>query len=109
VIVAIVGNAAEHGGAVVVAHRGRMKLATEIALSSGAQVAVFLIPAVVLLSWAINPIALAFRQVEIAAMGGSAILAAALLAGGRGSSWRGAVLVGGYVVAAVVFYKAGGR
>jgi Ca2+:H+ antiporter len=109
VIVAIVGNAAEHGGAIVVAHRGRVKLATEIALSSGAQVAVFLIPAVVILSWAINPLALSFRQVEIAVMGGSALLAAALLAGGKSSSWRGAVLVGGYVVAAFVFFEAGSR
>ena len=109
VIVAIVGNAAEHGGAIVVAKRGRVKLATEIALSSGAQVAVFLIPAVMILSWAINPIALAFRPVEIAAMAGSAILAAALLAHGKASSWRGAVLVAAYVVVAAVFYKAGGR
>jgi Ca2+:H+ antiporter len=109
VIVAIVGNAAEHGGAVVVAHRGRVKLATEIALSSGAQVAVFLIPAVVILSWAIEPLTLAFRQVEIAVMAGAALLAAVLLAGGKSSYWRGAVLVGGYVVAAFVFYKAGGR
>jgi Ca2+:H+ antiporter len=109
VIVAIVGNAAEHGGAVVVARRGRVKLATEIALSSGAQVAVFLIPAVVILSWAIKPLTLAFRQVEIATMGGSAILAAALLSQGKTSSWRGVVLVAGYVVAAVLFYKAGSR
>ena len=109
VIVAIVGNAAEHGGAVIVARRGRVKLATEIALSSSAQVAVFLIPAVALLSWAIKPLSLAFRQVEIAVMGGAALLAALLLARGRSSSWRGAVLVAGYVVAAVVFYKAGGR
>jgi len=109
VIVAIVGNAAEHGGAIVVARRGRVKLATEIALSSGAQVAVFLIPAVVILSWAINPIALSFRQVEIAAMGGSAILVAALLANSKASSWRGAVLVAAYVLAAAVFYVAGAR
>jgi Ca2+:H+ antiporter len=109
VIVAIVGNAAEHGGAIVVAHRGRVKLATEIALSSGAQVAVFLIPAVMILSWAINPIALSFRQVEIAAMGATAILAAALLAQGKASSWRGAVLVAAYVLVAAVFYKAGAR
>ena len=109
VIVAIVGNAAEHGGAIVVARRGRVKLATEIALSSGAQVAVFLIPAVVILSWAINPIALSFRQVEIAVMGGSAILVAALLAHSKASSWRGAVLVAAYVFAAVVFYIAGAR
>ena len=39
VIVAIVGNAAEHGGAVVIAHRGNMRLASEIAISSSAQVA----------------------------------------------------------------------
>jgi Ca2+:H+ antiporter len=109
VIVAIVGNAAEHGGAVVVARRGRVKLATEIALSSSAQVAVFLIPAVTLLSWLIQPLALSFRQVEIGVMAGSALLAAALLAQGRSSSWRGAVLIVAYVGAALIFYKAGGR
>ncbi len=109
VIVAIVGNAAEHGGAVIVAHRGRVKLATEIAVSSSAQVAVFLIPAVAVLSWAINPLSLAFREVEIAVMGGAAILAALVLARGRSSRRRGVVLLAGYVVAALVFYKAGGR
>ena len=57
-IVAIVGNAAEHGGAVIVARRGKIKLAAEIALSSSAQVAVFLIPAVALLSWLIDPLSL---------------------------------------------------
>ena len=55
VIVAIVGNAAEHGGAVVVARRGNIQLAAEIALASSAQVAVFLIPAVALLSLADRP------------------------------------------------------
>ena len=109
VIVAIVGNAAEHGGAVIVARRGRVKLATEIAVSSSAQVAVFLIPAVAVLSWAINPLSLAFREVEIAVMGGAAILAGLMLYRGRSSSWRGWVLIAGYAVAATVFYKAGGR
>src|SRR5262249_11954190 len=55
VIVAIVGNAAEHGGAVVIAQRGNMRLASEIAISSAAQVGVFLIPVVALLSFAIQP------------------------------------------------------
>jgi Ca2+:H+ antiporter len=109
VIIAIVGNAAEHGGAVVVARRGRVKLATEIALSSSAQVAVFVVPAVAMLSWTIKPLTLAFRQVEIIAMGAAAVLAALLLANGRASSWRGAVLIAGYVGAAVIFYKAGNR
>ena len=109
VVVAIVGNAAEHGSAVIVAHRNRVKLATEIALSSSAQVAVFLIPAVTILSWTIQPITLAFRQVEIAVMGGAALLAATLLWHGRSSSRRGWVLIAGYVLAAGIFYKAGGR
>lgn len=109
VVVAIVGNAAEHGGAVVVARRGNVELATEIALSSSAQVAVFLIPMVAILAWAIKPLALSFRQVEIAAMGGAALLAAVLVSGGKSSSWRGAVLIAGYIGAAILFYKAGAR
>ena len=76
VIVAIVGNAAEHGGAVVVAARGKIMLAAEIALASSAQVAVFLIPAVALLSWLIDPLALTFREVEIVVLAVSVVVAA---------------------------------
>src|SRR5205085_937773 len=54
VIVAIVGNAAEHGGAIVIARRGKMKLATEIAISSSAQVGLLVVPAVALLSFAFS-------------------------------------------------------
>src|SRR5204862_372841 len=73
-IVAIVGNAAEHGGAVVIAHRGDMKLASEIAVSSSAQVAVFVAPAIALLSWLVGEgLALSFRPIEIATMGLSAL------------------------------------
>jgi Ca2+:H+ antiporter len=109
VIVAIVGNAAEHGGAVIVARRGRVQLATEIAVSSSAQVAVFLIPAVAVISWAIEPLSLGFRQVEIGVLAGAAVLAGLILSGGRSSRWRGWVLLAGYVGAALIFYKAGGR
>jgi Ca2+:H+ antiporter len=109
VIVAIVGNAAEHGGAVVVAYGGNIKLAAEIALASSAQVAVFLIPAVALLSWLIEPLALSFRQVEILAVGGSVIFAALLLFNGHSSRWRGAVLIAAYVAVAFAFYAVGDR
>jgi Ca2+:H+ antiporter len=109
VIVAIVGNAAEHGGAVVVAYRGNIKLAAEIALASSAQVAVFLIPAVALLSWAIDPLALSFRVVELAAVGGSVLFTVALLFGGRSTRWRGAVLITAYVAVAVAFFAVGDR
>ena len=110
VIVAIVGNAAEHGGAVIVAHRGKIPLAAEIALSSAAQVAVFLIPAVALLSWLVTPpLPLSFRQVEIGALFGSVLVAALVLAQGRSSKTRGAVLIGAYAVVVAAFWLADGR
>jgi Ca2+:H+ antiporter len=109
VIVAIVGNAAEHGGAVVVAYRGKIALAGEIALASAAQVAVFLIPAVALLSWLIDPLSLSFRPVEIAALGGSVLFAAAVLFGGHSSRARGALLLAGYGVVVLAFFLAGDR
>ena len=109
VIVAIVGNAAEHGGAVVVAARGKIKLAAEIALASSAQVAVFLIPAVALLSWAIEPLALSFRQVEIAALAGATAFTAAILANGRSSRAKGIALIVAYGLVALAFLLAGDR
>jgi Ca2+:H+ antiporter len=109
VIVAIVGNAAEHGGAVVVAYRGRIRLAAEIALASSAQVAVFLIPAVTLLAWAIEPLALSFRPVELLALGGSALFAAALLWEGRSSRARGIALIAAYAGVALAFFLVGDR
>jgi Ca2+:H+ antiporter len=109
VIVAIVGNAAEHGGAVIVAYRGKVELAAEIALSSGAQVAVFLIPAVALLSWPIEPLALSFRKVELGAVGFSALLIGLLFWDRRSSNWHGAALIGVYAAVAVTFFFAGDR
>jgi Ca2+:H+ antiporter len=109
VIVAIVGNAAEHGGAVLVALRGKITLAAEIAMSSAAQVAVFLIPAVALASWAIDPLALSFRQVELAALAGAVAVTAATIAGGRSSRLRGAVLIVAYAAAVGLFFNAGDR
>ena len=109
VIVAIVGNAAEHGGAVVVAYRGKIRLAAEIALASSAQVAVFLVPAVALLAWLIDPLALAFRPVELIATAAAAGLTAVLLLDGRSSRAKGVVLIAAYVVVAVAFLLAGDR
>jgi Ca2+:H+ antiporter len=109
VVIAIVGNAAEHGGAVVVAARGKIKLAAEIALASSAQVAVFLIPAVALLALVIEPLALALREVEIIALGISVIVTSVLLADGRSSRAKGVVLIAVYVAIAVAFFLAGER
>jgi Ca2+:H+ antiporter len=110
VIVAIVGNASEHGGAVVIARNGNMALASEIAISSSAQVALLVLPIVMLLSLLFtHPLTLAFRWVELAAMAVAAVLVAGTLVDGRSRRWEGAMLTAAYAVAVVVFYVAGNR
>jgi Ca2+:H+ antiporter len=108
VIVAIVGNAAEHGGAIVVARRGRTKLASEIAISSSAQVAVFVAPAAALLSIpSSHDLTLAFRPVEIATMALATLLVAYVVFDGRSTRREGIALVAGYGGAVAAYALAG--
>jgi Ca2+:H+ antiporter len=110
VIVAVVGNAAEHGGAVVIARRGKMKLATQIAITSSAQVGLLVIPVVLLVSFAFtDPLTLAFRPVELIAMGLSAAFVAFVIRDGRSRRWEGALLIAVYAGLVLVFYAVGDR
>src|SRR5262249_17044971 len=108
-IVAVVGNPPGHRGAVLGARRGKIALAAEIATSSAAQVALFVIPVVAIVSWAIKPLALSFRVVELSVLAGAVVVTAAVLAAGRSSRLRGALLVAAYGVVVVIFYRAGNR
>jgi Ca2+:H+ antiporter len=104
VIVAIVGNAAEHGGAIVVASRGKLKLASEIAITSSAQVALFVAPAVMLLSlFGVHHLTLAFRPVELATIGLATAAVAAVVLFGRASRREGYALVVAYAAAVVAY------
>jgi Ca2+:H+ antiporter len=110
VVVAIVGNAAEHGGAIVIAHAGKMRLATEIAVSSSAQVALLVVPAVTLLGLAFaHPLALSFRWTELVAMGIATVVAAAVVWNGQTSRREGVVLVAVYALTVIGFLVYGGR
>jgi Ca2+:H+ antiporter len=109
VIVSIVGNATEHGSAVLLARRGRVKLAVEISLASSAQIAGFLIPVVTLISWAFEPLTLSFRPVELVAMAVAAALPAIVLSRGRTTHLGGAILLTAYSIFVVVFFLAGDR
>ena len=110
VIVAIVGNAAEHGGAIVIAKRGNIPLATEIAISSSAQVALLVTPAIALLSFVVTPaLPLSFRPVELAAMGGSALFVALVVSDGTSRRWEGFLLLAVYAAVVAVFWVAGDR
>ena len=110
VIVAIVGNAAEHGGAIVIAHRGKMRLASEIAISSSAQVALLIVPVVTLLALLFaHPLALAFRWSELVAMAGAAVLVTVMVWDGRSRRREGWLLVAAYGAAVLGFYLGGSR
>jgi Ca2+:H+ antiporter len=110
VIVAIVGNAAEHGGAIVIARAGKMKLASEIAISSSAQVALLVAPAVMLLSLLFtHQLPLSFRWEELAAMAAAVALAAVTIADGTTKRWEGGLLVLAYGVVVATFWLAGNR
>jgi Ca2+:H+ antiporter len=110
VIVAIVGNAAEHGGAVVIATRGKMKLATQIAVASSAQVGLLVVPVIALASFAFeHALTLAFRPIELVAMGASAAFVAFVIRDGRSRRWEGALLIAVYAGFALWFLAAGDR
>jgi len=108
IVVAIVGNAAEHWVAVVVAAKDKMDLAVNIAIGSSAQVALFVAPVLVLTSFFIgpHPLALVFNGFEL-----GAILLAILVAGrvtqdGESTWFEGLQLLALYVVFGLAFYYA---
>jgi len=110
VIVAIVGNAAEHGSAVLIARAGNMPLATEIAISSSAQVGVLVTPVVMLLSLLFaHALPLSFRWEELAAMATGAAVAGFVVWDGRTRRWEGALLLTAYAAVVVGFALAGSR
>jgi Ca2+:H+ antiporter len=110
VVVAIVGNAAEHGGAIVIAHAGKMRLATEIAVSSSAQVALLVVPVVTLLGLLFaHPLALSFRWTELLAMSVGAVAAGAVVWDGRTNRREGVALVAVYLLTVAGFLIHGGR
>jgi Ca2+:H+ antiporter len=105
VVVAIVGNAAEHWVAVLVAMKDKMDLAVNIAVGSSAQVALFVTPVLVFLSFAIgpHPMALVFNGYEVAAMLLAVIIANFTTQEGESNWFEGLQLLGVYVVLGVVF------
>jgi Ca2+:H+ antiporter len=107
-IVAIVGNAAEHYVAVVVAIKNKMDLAVNIAIGSSAQIALFVAPVLVLLSFAFGPypMALVFNGYELVALV-TAVLVANFLASEGESTWfEGVQLLALYAVLGLVFFFA---
>ena len=108
IVVALLGNAAEHVTAVTVARKNRMDLSLSIALGSSVQVALFVAPVLVLLSHVLGPVPmdLAFRPALVLIVFLS-ILIAGQIAGDGESNWlKGASLLVVYLIVAIAFYYA---
>ena len=105
VVVAIIGNAAEHYSAVVAGHRDQMTLAVEIAVGSSAQIALLVAPAVVIYSFATGrPMSLLFDPLEIVAIALSVIATSMVVADGESNWVEGLQLIAVYIILAVAFY-----
>ena len=107
-IVAIVGNAAEHWVAVLVAAKDKMDLAVNIAIGSSAQIALFVAPILVLASFVIgpNPMALVFNGYEIGALLFAVMIANLVTQEGESNWFEGVQLLALYAVLGLVFYFA---
>jgi Ca2+:H+ antiporter len=107
-VVAIVGNAAEHYVALVVAAKDKMDLAVNIAIGSSAQIGLFVAPVLVILSFAFGPapMALVFNGYELAALLLASLLSTTLISDGESTWFEGVQLLGAYALVGLVFYYA---
>jgi Ca2+:H+ antiporter len=106
IIVAIVGNAAEHWVAVYFAARDKVDLSISIAVGSSAQIALFVMPVLVILSFFIGPfpLSLEFSGLEIGAILLAVIIAAHVTQEGESTWFEGLQLLAVYVVLGIVFF-----
>jgi Ca2+:H+ antiporter len=107
-VVAIVGNAAEHYVAVVVAHKDKMDLSVNIAIGSSAQIALFVAPVLVILSFFVGPfpMSLVFNGYELAGLLAAVIVANFLASEGESTWFEGVQLLALYLVLGLVFVLA---
>ncbi len=106
IVVAIVGNAAEHWVAIYFAARDKMDLAVNIAIGSSAQIALFAAPLLVLISFFVGPfpMALVFNGLELGAIFMAILIANQVTQEGESTWFEGLQLLAVYVVLGLVFF-----
>jgi Ca2+:H+ antiporter len=106
IVVAVIGNAAEHSTAVLVAMKNKMDLAMNIAIGSSIQIALFVAPVLVFVSYLVpnGPMDLRFTSFEVLAVG-IAVVVVNLVAQDGESNWlEGALLLAVYLVLGIAFF-----
>ena len=95
VLIPIVGNAAEHVTAVIVAYKGKMDLAINVAIGSSMQIALFVTPFLVILGWIIGqPMTLHFQGFETVVFFLSVLVVNYLIQDGKSNYLEGAMCLG---------------
>jgi Ca2+:H+ antiporter len=106
VIVAIIGNAAEHSTAILVARKNRMDLSLSIAMGSSVQIALFVAPILVILSYFIAPapMNLLFSEAEILAIALAVVVTGQVASDGNSNWLEGAMLLAVYLIMGMLFF-----
>lgn len=105
-VLAILGNAAEHSTAVLVAMKNKMDLAIQIAVGSSIQVAMLVAPILVITATFVfgKPLDLVFHPLEIASIAASTFIAWAVMQDGKTNWLEGVMLVATYLIFGACFY-----
>ena len=105
IIVGIVGNAAEHSSAILLARKGKMELSIGIAAGSGTQIALFVVPILVFACIAMGkPFTLVFTLLELATIFLAAIILNLIVHDGRSNWFEGVMLTAVYIIIAIAFF-----
>ncbi|WP_316570127.1 calcium/proton exchanger [Neobacillus sp. YIM B06451] len=105
IIVAIVGNAAEHASALIFAWKNKMDIAVEIAIGSTLQIAMFVAPVLVLVSLLFNEaMPLVFTLPELVAMASSVLLMVIISNDGESNWFEGLTLLAAYIIMGIGFF-----
>jgi Ca2+:H+ antiporter len=105
ILVALVGNAAEHSTAVMVAMKNKMDLAYGIAVGSSLQIALLVAPLLVFASYLFaTPLDLIFTPFEVAAVTISVLIVGFVAMDGESNWMEGVMLVGVYLMLAIAFF-----
>jgi Ca2+:H+ antiporter len=105
IVVPIIGNAAEHSSAILLAYRDKVEIAVEIAIGSSTQIAIFVAPVLVFVSLiAGHPMNFVFSAPEIAAVTAATAVLSFIALDGRANWFEGAELIATYVILAISFY-----
>ena len=106
VVVAIIGNAAEHSTAVLMARKNRMDLALGIAIGSSIQIALFVAPVLVLASYWLGPapMDLVFSPAEVLAIVIAVAITGQIASDGESHWLEGVQLLAVYLILALIFF-----